>query len=143
MSTLQPMAFDVFSGDEAALMRIGERADDAWAKPMIAAINRNGGLVGGNKDRFLELRFGHALRKAGINPEYEIAGEGDSTLDFGFKSEGKGWSVELMRLYIAQQLNLLVSERADLLSINHDHADEFGVPKHGYSDERPSASEIR
>jgi hypothetical protein len=70
MSTLQPMAFDVFSGDEAALMQkiIEERADDAWAKPMIAAINRNGGLVGGNKDRFLELRFGHALRKAGINP---------------------------------------------------------------------------
>ena len=74
------MSFDVFSGDEAALVQkiIKERSNDVWAKPIIAAINRNGGLVGTNKDQFLELRFGHALRKAGINPDYEIAGEGDS-----------------------------------------------------------------
>ena len=44
---------------------------------------------------------------------------------------------------VAEQLDLLVSERADLLSINHDHADELGVPKHRYRDKRPSASEIR
>jgi hypothetical protein len=100
VSTLQPMSFDVFSSDEADLVQkiIKERADDAWAKPIIAAINRNGGLIGTNKDQFLELRFGHVLRKAGISPNYEIAGEGDSTLDFGFESAGKGWSVELMRL---------------------------------------------
>ena len=44
---------------------------------------------------------------------------------------------------VAQQLDLLVSERADLLSIDHDCADQLGIPKHRYSDERPSASEIR
>src|SRR6266404_5142160 len=44
---------------------------------------------------------------------------------------------------VAEQLDLLVGERADLLSINHDRADQFGVPKHRYSDKRPSACEIR
>jgi hypothetical protein len=100
MSSLKPMSFDVFSGDEAVLVEkiIKKSSDEAWAKPIIAAIKRNGGLVGANKDQFLELRFGHALRRAGIIPKYEIAGEGASTLDFGFENAGKGWSVELMRL---------------------------------------------
>src|SRR6266446_9684224 len=44
---------------------------------------------------------------------------------------------------IAQQLNLLVGEGADLLSIDRDCADQLGVPKHGYNDKRPSPSEIR
>src|SRR6266446_10554395 len=44
---------------------------------------------------------------------------------------------------VAEQFDLLISKRADLLSINHDHADQFGVPKHRYCDKRPSASEIR
>ena len=31
-------------------------------------------------------------------PEYEVAGEGQSTLDYGFNSAGQNWLVELMRL---------------------------------------------
>src|SRR5258706_683985 len=44
---------------------------------------------------------------------------------------------------IAEQFDLLVSKRADLLSIDPDCADQFGVPKHRYNDKRPGASEIR
>src|SRR6266403_5448814 len=41
---------------------------------------------------------------------------------------------------IAQQLDLLVGERADLLSIGRDHADEFSVLKHGDDGDRANSS---
>ncbi len=44
---------------------------------------------------------------------------------------------------IAQQLNLLVAERPDLLSIDPDCADQLGVLKHRYNDNCPSPCEIR
>ncbi len=39
-----------------------------------------------------------ATRCAGITPQYEIEGEGGSTLDFGFAACGRNFRVELMRL---------------------------------------------
>ena len=51
-----------------------------------------------NKAKFFELRFGHALRQAGIVPRYEVPGEGESTIDFAFASGKQEWLVELMRL---------------------------------------------
>src|SRR4029077_11179487 len=100
MTNVPKPMFDIFTGDEAvaverAVKAMGERD---WARPIIANIQANGGLIGKNMDRFFELRFGHALQVAGISPRYEIAGEADSTLDFGFMSSGKPWAVELMRL---------------------------------------------
>jgi hypothetical protein len=120
MENAKPMSFDVFSGSEAGLVEkiIKERSGEQWAKPIISAINKNGGLVGTNKDRFLELRLGNALRKAGITPAYEIGGEGESTLDFGFESGGQKWSVELMRL----------SETKAALEATKVVVDEDGMP---------------
>jgi ribosomal L7/L12-like protein len=45
-----------------------------------------------------QLRFGYAVRGAGIQPRYETAGVGQSTLDFGFTSGGRDFLVEMMRL---------------------------------------------
>lgn len=92
--------FDIFTGDEASAVEraISAVGDCGWAKPIIADIKANGGLIGKNMDKFFELRFGHALEVAGVPPRYEVPGEGDSTLDFGFTSKGKTWAVELMRL---------------------------------------------
>jgi hypothetical protein len=120
MEKRRPMSFDVFSDSEAALVEkiIKERSGEQWAKPIISAINKNGGLVGTNKDRFLELRFGDALRKSGITPDYEIVGEGESTIDFGFESDGQRWSVELMRL----------SETKAALEATRAVIDEDGIP---------------
>jgi hypothetical protein len=92
--------FDIFTGDEAvaverAINSVGQRD---WAKPIVANIEANGGLIGRNMDRFFELRFGHALELVGISPRYEIPGEKKSTLDFEFTSAGKSWAVELLRL---------------------------------------------
>jgi hypothetical protein len=100
MNDKAPSFFDTFTGAESDLMTaiIADVKNEAWAKPIIAAIDRNGGLRGANKPLFFELRFGHALKKAGVNPGYEIPGEGESTLDFGFDSKGKKWNVEMMRL---------------------------------------------
>lgn len=71
---------------------------EAWAAPILAGIRDNGGFAEGNKDRLLELRFAYALHEQGIAPQYEIAGEGQSTIDFGFANNSQLWRVELLRL---------------------------------------------
>jgi len=75
-----------------------ELADTPWAKPLIDDINAAGGLTGDNKAKLFELRFGHSLHKAGILPRYETAGEGQSTLEYGFTSGGRDFLVEMMRV---------------------------------------------
>ncbi|HEV1992951.1 MAG TPA: hypothetical protein VGR03_01325 [Candidatus Acidoferrum sp.] len=75
-----------------------ELRDEPWARPLLDDINATGGLTRDNKTKLFELRFGYALRHAGITPRYEVAGEAQSTLDFGFNSAKKDWLVELMRL---------------------------------------------
>ena len=72
--------------------------DVPWAKPIIDDINANGGLIGKNKAKLFELRFGNSLHEAGIEPRYEVAGEAESTLDFGFTSGGRDFLVEMVRL---------------------------------------------
>ncbi len=92
--------FDTFSENEAHGVEAMMRDVDAipWAQPLLKSIADNGGLNGGNKSLFFELRFGHALHTAGIIPEYEIPGESGSTIDFGFQSGKCSFRVELMRL---------------------------------------------
>ena len=67
-------------------------------RPIIAAITRAGGLNAASRGHFFELRFGQALSQAVISFDYEIQGEGGSTLDFGFTFRAQPWKVELMRL---------------------------------------------
>jgi hypothetical protein len=92
--------WDSLSQGEAdfAQFIIGELGNEAWAAPIVAGIRDNGGVTQANKDRLLELRFAYALHGQGIAARYEIAGEGQSTIDFGFANEGRQWRVELLRL---------------------------------------------
>src|ERR1051325_9485363 len=92
--------FDFLTGSEGDFMGsvMEKLADAPWAKPIINNINANGGLIGSNKAKLFELRFGYGLYEAGIQPRYEIAGEGKSTLDFGFTSDDREFLVEMMRL---------------------------------------------
>src|ERR1700680_4222822 len=93
-------SFDFLTEREADFTKsvMDELADAPWAKPLIDDINTTGGLIGKNKAKLFELRFCHSLHKAGILPQYEIAGEGQSTLDYGFTSGGRDFLVEMMRL---------------------------------------------
>jgi hypothetical protein len=92
--------FDTFTGAEADFMEAVIKDLDGvpWAQSLLYGIAANGGLKGTNKARFFELRFGYALHHAGIIPLYEVSGEAESTLDFGFTSYGQSWAVEVMRL---------------------------------------------
>ena len=92
--------FDTFTRDEATLMEtiMAEVKDAPWAQPILKDIATHGGLCPENMDRFFELRQGYALLKARVATRYEVPGEGDSTLDFGFASSGRDWNVEMMRL---------------------------------------------
>lgn len=92
--------FDFLTGREAEYMQpiMEDLAKSKWAKPLIDDINANGGLKGENKAKLFELRFGYALHKAGFEPRYEVAGEAESTLDYGFNACGREFLVEMMRL---------------------------------------------
>jgi hypothetical protein len=84
-------------GDYAQTI-MDELKDQAWAAPILAGIRDNGGIAQANKDRMFELRFAYALYGQGIAPQYEIPGEGQSTIDFGFTGNGQRWRVEMVRL---------------------------------------------
>lgn len=104
MSDQKPSFFDTFTDREAERMGaiIAELDRVPWAQGILSDVRRNGGLVGQNMANFFELRFGHALHEAGIAVDYEVPGEGDSTLDFGFTSKAQAWKVEMMRLLETQ-----------------------------------------
>jgi hypothetical protein len=92
--------WDSLSKDEADFVQaiMDELRDQAWSAPLLAGIRDNGGITQANKDRMFELRFGYALDRAGVVPHYEIPGEGQSTIDFGFTNAGQRWRVEMVRL---------------------------------------------
>jgi hypothetical protein len=104
MADQQPSFFDTFAGREAERMEtiMAELDGVPWAQGILRSVQQNGGLVGKNMANFFELRYGHALHKAGIAVEHEVSGEGDSTLDFGFTSKEQPWKVEIMRLQETQ-----------------------------------------
>jgi hypothetical protein len=100
MSDQQSVSFDFLTEREADRMSavMAELGGVQWAHGILSGVERDGGLIGKNMVRFFELRFGHAVHQTGIGVEYEISGEGVSTLDFGFTSKGQRWKVEMMRL---------------------------------------------
>jgi hypothetical protein len=111
----QPDPFDTLSSREREIAdaMIAELANDGWAQPLIKMINEGGGPTATNKARLFELRFGHALHRVGIAPRYEIPGEAQSTLDFGFASANQPWAVELMRLEETQAARDATFTRVD------------------------------
>jgi hypothetical protein len=48
-----------------------------------------------------------------VVPEYEIPGEGQSTIDFGFTNEGQRWRVEMVRLGETQAVKLATDSTVD------------------------------
>ncbi len=92
--------WDSLSQEEAeAVEAIAERLGSVhWARQMVDALACAGGVRRENKALMFELRFADAIASVGIELHYEIPGEGDSTIDFGFESAGLSWAVELMRL---------------------------------------------
>ena len=92
--------FDFLTGTEADYMQgvIGKLGETTWAKPLLADIEASGGLKSENMAKLFELRFGNALDGADVTPRYEVSGEGDSKIDFGFASGGNEFLVEMMRL---------------------------------------------
>jgi len=100
MSETDESFWDSLSDNEAQFSAtiLDELVDPFWARQLITEIKDNGGITRANKSRLFELRFAYSLHQKGIVPRYEISGEGDSTLDFGFTSAAQDWAVELMRL---------------------------------------------
>jgi hypothetical protein len=92
--------FDFLTGAEADYMQgvIEKLGETAWAKPLIADIEASGGLKSENMAKLFELRFGNALDGADVQPSYEVPGEGESKIDFGFTSGGNEFLAEMMRL---------------------------------------------
>jgi hypothetical protein len=115
MSAKPQSFFDTFTDKEAALMEtiMAELKNVEWAQPLLREIEANGGLCGANMARFFELRQGYALRRAGIKPSYEIAGEGDSTIDFGFTANGQAWNVEMMRFMASDAAKAATTTEVD------------------------------
>lgn len=84
-----------------------------WAQALLQGIEQNGGMTTANKALLFEARFAYGLHQAGIAPQYEDAGEGNSTLDFGFTSGQQGWLVELMRLEETQAAEAATTTETD------------------------------
>lgn len=74
MAAPDAKTFDFLTGAEGDYMGVvmSQLADVPWAKPLISDIEAAGGLKGENKAKLFELRFGHELRGAGIQPQYEV-----------------------------------------------------------------------
>ncbi len=108
-------SWDFLSDREATFVDkiIRNLTNIAWAQPLLTAIERNGGVIRANKARFFELRFAYALHQAGIAPSYEVPGEGQSALGFGFTCAGNNWLVELMRLEDTQTVEDATQPSAD------------------------------
>lgn len=98
---------------EAAKAIVDHLQGREWARPLIRYIEANGGITRVNKSRLLELRFGYALESVGIEPCYEIPGEGHSTIDFGFSYKNQAWAVELIRLEITHAVRNATGNHLD------------------------------
>lgn len=92
--------WDTLTEEEATLVAtiLEELAEISWARRIATDIEASGGITKANKSLFFELRLGYALKRAGIEPEYEAPGEGSSTIDFRFEHNAQAWLIELMRL---------------------------------------------
>ena len=114
---------DSLSKDEADFVQVilDKLKEKAWAAPVVAGFRDNGGIAQANKDRMFELRFGYALDQVGIVPQYEIPGEGQSTMDFGSTSGGQRWRVEMVRL----------NETQAVKDATWSSVDAAGIPRTG------------
>jgi len=115
MSNVEDHGGDFLSGSEADAVEgiKDELRDQVWARPLLREVPGTGDLTRADKARLFEIRFARALYRAGVAPGYEIGGEGESTLDFGFASGSKEWRVELMRLEETEAARRAVVQRIE------------------------------
>lgn len=101
--------------DEANYSRdcVNDLSENRWAKRVIKEFEENGSFIASNRSKMFELRFARALKDAGIEPEYEVSGEQDSTIDFGFCFSNTKWLVELMRLEETEAIKNATCSSAD------------------------------
>lgn len=67
-----------------------------WAKPVLARLERAGGIQPENMPLMFEVRFADELHKAGVTAQYEFpAGVGNSTVEFRLNTEPV-WLIELV-----------------------------------------------
>lgn len=94
------MFSDRLTSDEArrterALARL---AEVSWAQPVIARLDRAGGMKSENMPLMFEVRFADELHRAGVSATYEYrAGVGDSTVEFRLNTTPP-WLIELVSI---------------------------------------------
>jgi hypothetical protein len=83
--------FDSLSASEGGFCEeiMTRLSNESWANPLLTAISNSGGVCKEGKSFLFELRFANALYEHGIEPKYEVPGEGNSTIDFGFAAKGQ------------------------------------------------------
>lgn len=99
-STIRHPSFDALSAADVQFANeiISELRPFQWARPLIEQIPDVFRLENEYKARIFELNFAYGLHRCGISPTYEADGDGNSKIDFSFKSKNIEWFVELMRL---------------------------------------------
>ena len=75
---------------------IAELSAVDWAHPLLARLERAGGLTRENMPLMFEVRYAQELHRAGVTARYEFpAGVGDSTVEFRLDTD-PAWLVELV-----------------------------------------------
>jgi hypothetical protein len=107
--------------------KLTQRAIDAlrgvqWAEPLLARLDKNGGVIQANKPLLFEVRFAFELHVAGLTADYEFsAGVGDSTVDF-FVPGPVNWLIEIVSVGVSQAVQR-ATRKAGLIYVQHLSSD--------------------
>jgi len=82
---------------EGTKKAIKSLSSQGWAIPILANLDRAGGIKIETMPLLFEIRFAAALLRAGVVPAYEAEGIGRTTVDFLFGEQPR-WLVELFSL---------------------------------------------
>jgi len=82
---------------EGTKTAIKSLSGQGWATPILANLERAGGIKIETMPLLFEIRFAAALLRAGVVPAYEAEGIGRTTVDFLFGEQPR-WLVELFSL---------------------------------------------
>lgn len=86
----------------------------AWARPVIARLNKAGGIRPENMPLMFEVRFADELHSAGATAHYEFpAGVGQSTVEFRIDTS-PSWLVELVSIRLSMAARRATREIAPL-----------------------------
>lgn len=94
---LEMMADRLYSNEvEGTKDAISELSSVLWATPVLARLERAGGIKSENMPLMFEVRYARELFRAGASAQYEFAaGEGKSTVEFRLNTQ-PAWLIELV-----------------------------------------------